>query len=54
MGNLDDISLWSANLQMKQQWTNLCLVRGILTQFAEATAIKGTQRAKSGGAVWKK
>lgn len=54
MGNYDDRSLWSVDLQMKQLWTNLCLVRGILTQFAEATAIKGTQRARSGGAVCKK
>jgi len=30
----------------------LCLVRGILTQLAAATAIKGTQRARRGGAVW--
>ena len=30
----------------------LCLVRGILTQLAAATAMKGTQRARRGGAVW--
>lgn len=30
----------------------LCLVRGILTQLAAATATKGTQRARRGGADW--
>ena len=30
---------------------HLCLVRGIFTQLAAATAIKGTHRARRGGAV---
>ena len=32
----------------------LCLVRGMLTQLAAATAMKGTQRARRGGADCKK
>jgi len=30
----------------------LCLVKGMLTQLAAATAMKGTQRARRGGADW--
>jgi hypothetical protein len=31
----------------------LCLINGILTQFAEATATNGTNLPTSGGALWK-
>lgn len=38
---------------MKNDSTHCCLIIGMFTQLAAATATKGTQRATRGGAFWR-
>lgn len=43
-----------ARTHTQQRFTHCCLIMGMLTQFAAATATKGTQRATRGGAFCKR